>query len=270
MTAVSKSANKLKFQTGDTPTQSDFEDLIDSYQDVLVSGTNIKTINGNSLLGSGNLSISTGDEEYVEVANVAALPGTGSSDVLYVTMDTGFLYRWSGSAYVKIGGDDATSLGTVVSGSTAKTTPIDADIFSIFDSVASFITKKVTWANIKATLKTYFDSLYVEKLVTVESPDLSAVANYTLVLADSNKHKRLSKATAITLTVPKNATTALPVGFQILGIQAGDGQITVTPEDGTVTINSASSAYKSRIKYAVFSLVKVDTNTWDLGGDLTI
>ncbi len=33
-------------------------DLINSKQDTLVSGTNIKTVNGNSLLGSGNLSIS--------------------------------------------------------------------------------------------------------------------------------------------------------------------------------------------------------------------
>lgn len=38
MTAQTKAANKLKFQTGDTPTQTDFEDLIDSYQDVLAEG----------------------------------------------------------------------------------------------------------------------------------------------------------------------------------------------------------------------------------------
>jgi len=43
---------------------------------------------------------------------------------------------------------------------TAKTTPVDADVMPIQDSAASNILKKVTWANLKATLKTYFDTLY--------------------------------------------------------------------------------------------------------------
>lgn len=43
---------------------------------------------------------------------------------------------------------------------TSKTTPIDADEIPLADSAASFILKKLTWANLKATLKTYFDTLY--------------------------------------------------------------------------------------------------------------
>lgn len=43
---------------------------------------------------------------------------------------------------------------------TGKTTPIDADEVPLVDSAASNVLKKVTWANIKATLKTYFDALY--------------------------------------------------------------------------------------------------------------
>lgn len=43
---------------------------------------------------------------------------------------------------------------------TAKTTPVDADVVTIWDSAASWVRKKLSWANVKATLKTYFDSLY--------------------------------------------------------------------------------------------------------------
>lgn len=50
--------------------------------------------------------------------------------------------------------------GSTINGATAKTTPVDADTMAIIDSAASNALKKVTWANIKATLKTYFDTLY--------------------------------------------------------------------------------------------------------------
>lgn len=43
---------------------------------------------------------------------------------------------------------------------TSKATPVDADSIPLVDSAASNVLKKLTWANIKATLKTYFDTLY--------------------------------------------------------------------------------------------------------------
>lgn len=54
---------------------------------------------------------------------------------------------------------DAANVGTAIDGSTAKTTPVDADTMPLIDSAASNVLKKVTWANIKTTLKSYFDSL---------------------------------------------------------------------------------------------------------------
>jgi hypothetical protein len=44
--------------TGDDATNSQYSGLATSKQDTLVSGTNIKTINGNSILGSGDIVIS--------------------------------------------------------------------------------------------------------------------------------------------------------------------------------------------------------------------
>lgn len=41
-----------------------------------------------------------------------------------------------------------------------KDTPVDADGVPLIDSAASSATKRITWAKIKAALKTYFDVLY--------------------------------------------------------------------------------------------------------------
>ncbi len=55
---------------------------------------------------------------------------------------------------------DAGNVGSTIHGATSKSTPVDADEFGLIDSAASNVLKKLTFANLKATLKTYFDSLY--------------------------------------------------------------------------------------------------------------
>ncbi|MBV5347846.1 hypothetical protein JZU46_06505, partial [bacterium] len=49
---------------------------------------------------------------------------------------------------------------TKVNAADAKTTPSDSDVFPLLDSSASYGLKKSSWANVKAALKTYFDTLY--------------------------------------------------------------------------------------------------------------
>lgn len=55
---------------------------------------------------------------------------------------------------------NATTVGSAIHGSSAKATPVDADTVALIDSAASNTLKKLSWANIKATLKSYFDTLY--------------------------------------------------------------------------------------------------------------
>lgn len=63
--------------------------------------------------------------------------------------------------------ETTTTIGSLINGATAKTTPVDADFIGLMDSAASNILKKLSWANIKATLKTYFDTLYENSLERV-------------------------------------------------------------------------------------------------------
>lgn len=54
----------------------------------------------------------------------------------------------------------AKNLAAAIHAATGKGTPVDADELPIADSASSFGLKKLTWANLKATLKAYFDTLY--------------------------------------------------------------------------------------------------------------
>jgi len=47
-----------------------------------------------------------------------------------------------------------------IAGASSKTTPANLDEISIRDSVTPFGLRKLTWVNIKATLKDYFDTIY--------------------------------------------------------------------------------------------------------------
>lgn len=61
-------------------------DLASSKQNALVSGTNIKTINGSSILGAGNMTLSTFSGNYNDLTNKPTIP-TKTSDL---TNDSGF------------------------------------------------------------------------------------------------------------------------------------------------------------------------------------
>lgn len=65
----STTANHTVVQTTITPTGVSADTSYHSYQEQLVSGTNIKTINGQDILGSGNLDISGGTTDYNQLTN---------------------------------------------------------------------------------------------------------------------------------------------------------------------------------------------------------
>lgn len=88
---------------------------------------------------------------------------------------------------------------------------------------------------------------------------------YTLVLTDVAKVVSLTNASAITLTIPTNATVAFPVGTQILLYQGGAGQVTVS--GAGVTIRAQGGKTKINGQYGVAGLLKVGTDEWVLFGN---
>jgi hypothetical protein len=94
----------------------------------------------------------------------------------------------------------------------------------------------------------------------------TASTAYTLVADDEGKMIKTTSATAVTITVPTNASVAYATGIKIDMVQYGAGQITVAGDTG-VTVNSTPTL-KTRAQYSAASLVKVDTDEWLLIGDL--
>lgn len=55
---------------------------------------------------------------------------------------------------------DAVNVGAAIHGAAEKVTPVNADKVALIDTESSNGLKWLSWTNIKATLKTYFDTLY--------------------------------------------------------------------------------------------------------------
>ena len=93
------------------------------------------------------------------------------------------------------------------------------------------------------------------------------VASYTLTLADDGKLIEISNASAVTVTIPLEATVAFPIGAQITVLQTGAGQITFSPVSG-VTLNG-NPGVKTRAQWTAGTLIKRAANTWVVIGDLS-
>ena len=91
-------------------------------------------------------------------------------------------------------------------------------------------------------------------------------ASYTIALSDSTNMVTIDSGSGTTVTVPANSSVAFPIGTYIDIFQLGTGQVTVAEGSG-VTIY-ATPGKKLRTQYSGASLVKRDTDTWYLTGDI--
>ncbi len=121
-----------------------------------------------------------------------------------------------------------------VANATSKNPPVDADNFSISDGVTSLM-KRVTWLNIKATLKTYFDTLYTYYTNTTLAADLNGASSGTPVDAELIPYINVGSAL-------RNVTVA------ILKFVFGDGWVP-QPEVWTRTGNYTFTVPNDRTIY---------------------
>lgn len=109
-----------------------------------------------------------------------------------------------------------------------------------------------------ASAKTYADTVTKN----------TKTASYTLALADVSKVIEMNVASANTLTVPPNASVAIPVDSVIEILAYGSGQTSIVAGSG-VTIRSAGAKLKLSGQYSGAALRKRGTDEWVLTGDLS-
>lgn len=176
---------------------------------------------------------------------------------------TGKLIKDGGAAPsgTNTGDETTTTAGALISGATAKTTPVDADYVGLMDSAASNVLKKLSWANIKATLKTYFDTLYAPL-----SQPFDLTAFYPGVPSTSAKITRIPVARAITF--PANfsgsyakaataATASTAIDVQNNGTTIGT--ITFAAAGSVATFTTVSGTSKSLVAGDILSIIAPGT-----------
>ncbi len=143
--------------------------------------------------------------------------------------------------------------------SLSSSTFADDDILEIeqYVSAGVYVSRKMTGAQIKEAIKTYALNIvqYTGALTTLQ-------------LSDAGKLVQKNNAIAHDIRVPANSSVAFPTGTQILIMQYGAGQVTVTTSGG-VTLRSSGGKTKLAAQYAMASLIKIGTNEWVLSGDIT-
>lgn len=92
---------------------------------------------------------------------------------------------------------------------------------------------------------------------------------YTLGLSDLGGMVELSNTSPITVTVPLNSAVAFTIGDRIDLLQTNTGQVTVQGASG-VTVTSESSKTKLNGRWAAATLIKRDTNSWVLIGNIVV
>lgn len=117
----------------------------------------------------------------------------------------------------------------MIHAATSKATPVDADELALVDSAASFTLKKLTWANLKATLKTYFDTIYQAAGSYLTSANIGVtVQAYSASTAFVNALQTFTTSQRGTVTTDNDLSFDMNVTNNFKCTPTGTGALTFT------------------------------------------
>jgi hypothetical protein len=274
-------------------TKSDTGHTHSGYQTTLESGTNIKTINSQSILGSGDLVVTVTEVDPVFTASPAFGITTDDTDNWNTAFGwgnhagAGYLTKTVGDVTYSLTGhthDDRyyteTEADTRFSQTDHTHTGVYAPVLGSDDNYVTdaqlAIINNTSGTNsgdeTVITLKAKLDTVYsltghTHSYIPTTTPNAVTATTYTFVIGDAYKLVSFGSGSATSVTIPTNDNVAYAIGTQIDCFQAGAGAVTFAGDTG-VTVNSLSGNKTINGQYVGVSLVKTDTNTWLLVGNL--
>lgn len=207
-----------------TVTQSVDLDAIETRVNALDAAVILKgswDASAGSFPGSG--SAQAGESWIVSVAGTVDGTAFAVNDRIIAIVDSAssstFAANWFKADYTDQflsldGSTGAATLGAIIAGATGKTTPVDGDTLALSDSAATNATKKLTWANLKATLWTSLGAL-----IAGGTGKTTPVDGDTLALSDSAASDASKKLTWA------NVKATLKTYFDTLYHSISSGQI---------------------------------------------
>lgn len=142
------------------------------------------------------------------------------------------------------GDETGVRVAALMHAATAKTTPVDADEVVLADSEDSWSLKSVTLTNIKAFLKTYFDTLYRTQCIPVSCSDESTA------LTTGTAKVTFRMPYAFTLTAVRASVTTAPTG-SVLTVDINESGTTILSTK--LTIDDAEKTSTTAATPAVIS-----------------
>lgn len=95
----------------------------------------------------------------------------------------------------------------------------------------------------------------------------SKTSNYTINTGDEGKLIEMGSASALTLSIPTDATFNFAVGTQITIIQTNSGQVTISAVTPGTTTVVGTPGTKLRAQWSSATIVKRAANSWVVLGD---
>jgi phage-related tail fiber protein len=160
-------------------------------------------------------------DDVLEFANLAGFPASGDTGKIYVAIDTGKVYRWSGSTHIEI--SSAGVADTAVKLSTARTIGMTGDVTwtsASFDGSAN-VTGTATLANNGVTAGTYKSVTVDAKGRVTAGTNPTTLAGYGITDAAPLASPALTGTpTAPTAAANTNTTQLATTAFVIAQIAA--------------------------------------------------
>ena len=252
--------------------------LVDGKQDTLVSGTSIKTLNGNSLLGSGDVEVGIVDiaglqtaldakqATLVSATNIKTVNGNsllGAGDLVI----SGGGGATDHGALTGLADDDHTQYHNDARGD-ARYSALGHTHTASEISDSTTVGRAVLTATDAAAARTAIGAGTGDGYLGV--PQNSQSAAYTLVLSDAGKHILHPSAdtTARTFTIPANASVAFPIGTSVTFInQNAGGVITIAITTDTMRLAGAgTTGSRTLAANGIATAVKVTSTEWIISG----